>query len=594
MARAPSSRAARPRSKLGREPRAPRRPRAPDAVTRYARSVVAGRVVAGKLVRQACQRHLDDLRDGPARGLRFDRERAWRAISFFRTLKHVEGERAGEYIELEHWQEFIVGSLMGWLRRDEPDAGGRRRGDGWRRRFKVAYLEISKKQGKSTMVAGLALLLTFFDGEIGAKGYAAATTRDQAKLVHGAASTMALQCYRRRLRPFKYVISDPLTNSSFTCVGARENSLDGLNASFVVLDELHLHPTPAVLEVMRRGQRARRQPMCVMITTAGWNRNSVCWRERELARKILDPEHGYDDDEEFAYIATLDEGDDYHDERVWPKAMPNLGVSVQADVVRADVRKADAEPEELPPMLQKIFNLWVSNSIDRPIDMALWDAAECAATIDLEELRGRPCYGAIDVARVGDLSSFSLVFPPVDEGELVKALGWHFIPDDDVVQRAKRDQVPYVKWRDAGAIIATPGNITDTKVIRETVLAQVKRFRIQQIAYDPTFAGDLAQDLAAAGLTLVQHFQNYSAMSLPCAELLSLVKSKRLQHGGDVVLRWAVDNLVMRSGPSKRLLPDKERSREKIDPAVALIMAVGRAALAPPPQPRGRIRTLTL
>jgi phage terminase large subunit-like protein len=558
--------------KPAKGPTRKKRRQIPDPTTRYARDVVAGRIVACKFVRQAAQRHLDDLRDGGKRGLSFDRKEALRWIAYFRTQKHVDGPFVGQYIVLEPWQEFITGALAGWFRGDV-------------RRFRQAYIEVSKKQGKSTWVAGIVRLLTFHDGEIGAKSYCAATTREQTKNVFETASMQVLQApqERRRLKVHKYLISDPKRGQQLHAVGARENSLEGLRPKALVIDELHLHQTPAVLETLRRGQRAQRQPMCIMITTAGWNRNSVCWRERELARKILDPVEAYDDDREFVYIATLDDDDDYHDERVWVKAMPNLDVSVSREDVRADIARADAEPEELPALLQKIFNKWVSNSIDRAIDMTLWDTKELLVPVDEETLRGRHCFPALDLARVRDLSSLSLVFPPIEEGELFKYLGFHFIPEDDIKERSRRDGVPYAKWLAEGKVIGTSGDTTDLDAVGDKLLEVAKLYELRELAYDPTFATDIANRAKAAGLTVFEHYQNYSAMSLPCAELLRLVRSKALQHGGDPVARWCMDNLVMRSGPSKRLLPDKERSREKIDAAVAIIMSVGRAAISPPP-----------
>lgn len=559
------------RRRTRRQPPKKRPPKVPDPTTLYAREVLDGRVVACKLVQQACARHLEDLKDGAKRGLHFDRKAALGAIAFFRTLKYPDGPRVGEYIKLEPWLEFITGSLMGWK-------------NGEVRRFRQAYIEVAKKQSKSTWLAGLMQLLTFHDDEVGTRGYCAATTRDQTKNVFEAARSTVLQSppYRRRLKVFQYLISDPKMNQQLLAVGARENSLEGLRPKALAIDELHLHPTPAVLEVLRRGQRAQRQPMCVMITTAGWNRNSVCWRERELARKILDPDEKYEDDREFVFIATLDEEDDYHDERVWVKAMPNLDHSVARDDVRADIKRADEEPEELPALLQKVFNRWVSNSIDRAIDLALWDTPACMQRVDLEKLKGRQCFAALDLAPVHDLSSLALIFPPVDEGELWKYVGRHFIPDADIRERSRRDKVPYERWAKEGWVLTTPGDQTDPEFIIDEVLDLAKVVEIREFAEDPAFTASVSPKLQRAELLVVDVRMGYMGMTFPCNELLRLVRAKQLQHGGDPVLRWAAGNLVLRSGPMKRVMPDKERSRERIDPMVSLIMAVGRAAVAPP------------
>ena len=550
---------------------APRRPPSTDPVTRYARSVVAGKVVAGKLVRQACQRHLDDLKASRTTGLRFDARKAWRAITFFRTLRHIKVRK--DYIHLEPWEEFIVGSLTGWVR---PDG---------RRRFRDAYIEVARKNGKSTLLAGLMILLTFFDGEGGAEGYVAATKKAQAQIIFGDAKAMVRRCptYKRRLKVLEYRISDPETSSTLLPLGADADTLDGLNPHVVAIDELHAHPTAAVLEVMESGQGSRAQPMVLKITTAGWNRNSVCWRQHERGVRVLDPQSDVDDDALFVFIASLDEGDDYRDEAVWAKANPNLDVSVNREFLRRDVKKATETPEELPNLLQKRFNKWVSNSIDHAINMELWDVEEVAAPIDLARLKGRACYGGLDLAPVKDLSSFGLIFPPIDEGERWKYYGRHFVPIDNIRERTVRDKVPYERWAAEGWIVPTEGNQTDWDAIVEEILRLAGEFRIQEIAEDPAFSAAVSPKLQRAGLTVVDVRMGYMGMTYPCNELLRLVHAKQLQHGGDPVLRWSADNLVMRSGPMKRLMPDKERSREKIDPMVALILAIGRATVAAPP-----------
>lgn len=556
--------------------RPPREPRVPDPVTKYARAVVAGGVVACKLVRWACQRHIADLKASPTSGLHFDRVRAWRAITFFRTLRHYKSRWDGAYIHLQPWQEFIVGSLFGW-----------RRADG-RRRFRDAYIEVPRKNGKSTLLAGLMLLLTFFDGEGGAEGYVAATKKAQAQIIFGDAKHMVRKCptYKRRLKVLEYRISDPETSSTLSPLGADADTLDGLNPHAVAIDELHAHPTSAVLEVMESGQGARAQPIVLKVTTAGWNRNSVCWRQHERAARMLDPESTVEDDALFAFIATLDDGDDFQDERVWAKANPNLDVSVDRDFLRRDVKKAADTPEELPNLLQKRFDVWVSNSIERAIDMKLWDAEHLLVPVDVNELLGRECFGGLDLAPVSDLTSFALVFPPIEPNELWKYVGLHFCPEDDLHERSRRDGVPYETWAQQGWITPTPGNQTDMDVVVDEILELAGKFKVRQIGEDPAFAASVSPRLqrVLGEKAVVDVRMGYMGMTFPTGVLLNHVRARDLQHGGDPVLRWAADNLVLRSGPAKRLMPDKERSREKIDPIVALILALGRAAIAMPPE----------
>src|SRR5512139_1249755 len=288
----------------------------------YIDDVVAGRVVACHWVQAACQRHVDDLKHGAERGLHFDREAAEHVLKFFTILKHSKGEWAGRPLVLEPWQQFLIWTLFGWKRADGT------------RRFRTAYIEVARKNGKSTIGAGVGLYLLAADGEPGAEIYSAATKRDQARITHLEAVRMvkASPMLRKRIRTFRDNLNIEGTASKFEPLGADADTLDGLNIHGAIIDEIHAHKTREVWDKLDTGTGARRQPLMFGITTAGYDRQSLCWTLNEYSKKVLDGV--IEDDTFFALIYTLDDGDDWQDETTWIKANPNLKVSKKNDDLR--------------------------------------------------------------------------------------------------------------------------------------------------------------------------------------------------------------------------------------------------------------------
>lgn len=334
---------------------------------------------------------------------------------------------------------------------------------------------------------------------------------------------------------------------------------------------------------METAMGARRQPLLVEITTAGYDRESICWRHHELSLRILDPKSDYEDDSWFAFVAGLDERDDWRTEAAWRKANPNYGVSVKPDWIARMCKKAEALPAAQNAFRQKNLDEWLTTSV-RALDMAWWDREPMEAPIDEEALRGRECFAGLDLAKVGDVSALALLFPPQEPGELWKVVCRFWIPQDDIILRSHRDRVPYDRWQDAGLVIATPGDVTDYDFIEAEVLELAGKYQIRELAYDQTFAGQLAQHLEAEGVTMVAMSQGFATMCWPTGEFMRKVKGGELQHGKNPVLRWMADNLVVRRGVTGDTVPDKKRSREKIDGVVALILAIARAIVAQPPE----------
>jgi phage terminase large subunit-like protein len=583
-----------------------------DAATAYAQDVIAGRIVAGRLVRLAAERHLRDLIDGPARGLRWDPEEVEDQRLYFAGLRHTKGEWRGRKIVLEPWQLFVQGSIYGWKRADGT------------RRFRIALLEVARKVGKSLMGSANGNYLAFDDGEPGAEVYAAATKREQAKIVWGEARqmVMATPSLRERITPLVLNLSDHSTNSKFEPLGADADNLDGLNIHGVIIDELHAHRTRALWDVLMTAMGARRQPLAFIPTTAGSDRESIWWEQHDRGIKIL--EGAWEDDAFFAYIATLDaceacratgvsgptdgcpDCDDWRDERVWIKASPNLDVSVKRDTLREECRRAQENPSARYAFLQKRMNMpTVSETAWFTPDQ--WAMGN--APVDALALRGRPCVAGLDLASTTDLAALVLIFPdeeffveqaprPGDypredftfaEPQIdilgvtgsVDILAWFWCPADRIRERSKVDRVPYETWRQQGYIEATPGNVIDYRYIRARIKALCEEYHVAEICYDPAHADQIAQQLHDEdGFTVVPVRQGFNTINEPCMLLEMLVEGKRLCHGGNPVMAWCAANVVKDTDRGGRIRPTKGRQTARIDGISALVTGLKRIIAA--------------
>lgn len=528
----------------------------------YGRGVLDGTVTACKWLRLAVARHVRDLEAGHGRGLRFDRDAAQHAIDFFGFLKHSKGEWAGQTVRLEPWQQFYLWVLFGWMRADGT------------RRFRTAYQEVARKNGKTTVAAGVGLYLFDADDEPGAEVYTAATKRDQARIAHSEATRMvkASPFLRRRIRVFKDNLNIPGTASKFEPVGKDADSLDGLNVHGAIVDEVHAHKNRDLWDILETATGARRQPMMFAITTAGYNRQSLCFELHSYCEQVLDGV--IQDDSFFGVIYTLDSGDDWQDEAVWVKANPNLGVSKKLDDMRRKARRAQEMPTALNAFLRLELNLW-TESETKWLPVEAW--TKCAGMVEPEGLRGRICYGGLDLSSTTDISAFVLVFPPEAEGEPYRALCRFFIPQENMRARVRRDKVPYDVWVRQGLITATPGNVIDYDAIVAEIDELAQRYDIGEIAFDRWGATQMYQRLEEARMMMVQFGQGFASMSPPMKELETLVLGGRLAHGGNPVLTWMANNLVARMDAAENIKPDKQKSTERIDGMVALIMALDRA-----------------
>ena len=500
-----------------------------------------------------------------AEGSAYSKTTADAAISFIGCLKHTKGEWYGQPFELIDWQEQII-----------RDVFGIHKPNGYRQ-FNTAYIEIAKKQGKSELAAAVALLLTCGDYEHGGEVYGCASDRQQASIVFDVAVDMVDQCpaLKSRIKPIlsqKRLVYKPL-GSFYQVLSAEAYTKHGLNVHGVVFDELHAQPNRQLYDVMTHGSGdARKQPLYFLITTAGNDPHSICYEVHQKAKDILS---GRKIDKTFyPVIYGADEEEDWTDPKVWSKANPSLGITVDIEKLHAACESARNNPAEENLFRQLRLNQWVKQSV-RWMPMEKWDA--CNYPVNPAQLRGRPCYGGLDLSSTTDITAFVLVFPPMDEDDKYTILPFFWIPEDNVDLRVRRDHVPYDIWKQQGFLQTTEGNVVHYGFIEEFIETLGSQYNIREIAFDRWGAVQMTQNLEGLGFTVVPFGQGFKDMSPSTKELMKLTLEHKLAHGGHPVLRWMMDNVTVRTDPAGNIKADKEKSTEKIDGAIATIMALDRA-----------------
>ena len=499
-------------------------------------------------------------------GCTFDDGAAQRVRRWFADyLRHSKGRWAGQPFELAGWQyDRVIAPLFGWKR---PDG---------LRRFRTVYVEVPRKNGKSTMAAGIGNFLLVGDGEPGGEIYSAAADRQQANIVHSVARDQVLDSPELsdacRVFHGRHRIVMDATKSFYQVLSADAHTKHGLNAHGVIFDELHAQPNQDLWDVLTTSGGSRAQPVVFAITTAGYDQNSVCWKQHEYAQKILD---GVVTDTTFLpVIYGAEESDDWTSPEVWQKANPNLGISLSEEYLQQESNKALEMPSYQNTFRRLHLNQWTRQDI-RWMPMDRWDA--CDGEVNEELLRGRPCYGGLDLSTTTDASAFVLAFPPEGtdgEWQIVRDI---WIPGDRIQERSRRDRVPYEVWLREGLIHATPGNVIDYTAIRARVNERANQFNILEIGYDPWNATQIVTQLSEEdGLPLIEIRQGFASMSAPTKGLEMLVSKRQIAHGGDPVLRWMMNNVTVKEDPSGNIKPDKAKSTEKIDGIVALIIALAR------------------
>mgnify|MGYP001608982334 CR=1 FL=1 len=527
-------------------------------------------------------------RIGKTRLLQEGRARADRAIKFISQLKHSTGEWAGKPFILMDWQEGALRRFYGTLK---PDGT---------RQYRNVLWTTARKNGKTEIAGGGFILpLLYLDDEPGAQIYGAANDQGQANLLFNAVAPMVEQCpgllrrssffpkdWRKSLgsKVQKRIVYYDKA-SFYATISSEAYTKDGLNPHGIVYDELHAAPNRELWDVLTTAQGARRQPAVVVTSTAGYDRHSIYREQYDYACKVRD---GIIDDPTWlVLIYEAPETADWTDEDVWKLANPALGKFLSLDEMRTACKKAQEAPANEMTFRRLRLNQWV-NSVIRWLPMDKWDA--CSQTVELESLKGRPCYGAIDLSSNIDLTALGLVFPRENGYDVIP----HFwIPEDTAAEAEKRDRVPYREWARRGFIHLTPGNVVDYGFIRQTLREVRGLYDLKELAYDRWGAAKFIQDLEEDGFlvdpeaikknkfstapVVVPFGQGFASMSGPTKELMTLVLQQQIRHGGHPVLRWNADNMVVAMDPAGNLKPDKAKATQKIDGMVALIMALDRA-----------------
>ena len=535
-----------------------------------------------ELTRLAVERHLKDLekKDWP---FCFDEKEADRAAKFFSILRHTSGSLGGKHFNLQDNQAFILAMLFGWRRRENG-----------KRRFTQCYLEMARKAGKSEFAAGIETYTGFFEGEEGAQVYTAATTRDQANMVFRAAKKMCryLKTDSRALRGQLDVMANSVvfhpTDSFIQKVSADAGTLDGLNPHCAVIDEYHAHKNDLVKGVMQTGMGSRSNPLLMMITTAGFNKDYPCFAvERKNAVAVLNGQKVQDN--LFSMIFTLDEGDDWQDPKVWRKSNPNLGstptVKYLQDQVQDAINKGTTTRVQV---ITKNFNVWM----DTP---QIWIPEETVKSVmrpmELQEFAGRPCFAGIDLAATKDITALDLFFPPFD-GLPAAGISYFFLPETTI--KARQDDVQYAEWVEAGYIIQTPGNIADYAFLKKKLMEISEIVDLRSTSYDQWNSYQLVSELTQEGYAAQLCRQNYGNLSEPCKKIEKMILAQsdylervkkgdgseieithpRIELQESPVLLWMFRNVVLDFDAQDNIKPNKDKSPDKIDGVAAKAMSV--------------------
>lgn len=535
-----------------------------EKAAQYSRDVLNGKIKTGRLTRLAVERHDKDLKEAPHRGLFFCEESARRALTLFGYLKHSKGAWSGTAIELESWQAFIIACVFGWKHQDTE-----------KRRFRTVYEEVARKNGKTTKLAGLGLYGLTKDNEGGPEIYAAATKREQSRILYEEASRMVKQSQplRRRLDIQQNKIINPSNFGKFEPLSADGNTMDGLNPHIALVDELHAHKTPEIWDVLKSALGARSQPLLWAITTAGFNKNGICYEVRDYAIKVLTGI--IDDDAFFGIIYTIDDNDNWEDENNWVKANPNLGVSVDLKYLQEQARQAKVMPTAKINFFTKHLNVWVTGATAW-CNTELWKL--CGSDYKPDEIEDPvEVYLGLDLASVSDIASIGGIAVMADG--TWKTFGKHYLPAEAVNNNIRKTTVPFNKWEEDGWLTLTYGNVIDYNWIKQDILDLMEKWPIKEIAFDRWNSSQLVNDLMEYNAPMVAFGMGYASMNAPMKELERRYLAGEIQHPNDPVLNWAMSNVVVDQDPAGNVKPAKNKSTEKIDPAVALMMAVGRAML---------------
>lgn len=502
----------------------------------------------------------------------FDKNLALRAVGFCESLTFT-GDFAGKRLTFQTWQRDVVSKIFGTLRKD-----------GFRQ-YRTVYLELPRKNGKTEMAAALGLYMLTLGGGSNRQIYGAAADREQAALVYTASTHMMRNSkpLSKRIReiPSKKRLVFKEANSFFQVLSSEAYTKHGLGASCVIFDELHAQPNRDLWDVLQTSMASRFEPLTIVLTTAGFDRHSICWEVHEYATKIL---NGQIEDETFLpIIYKADEEDDWTLEETWKKANPNYGISIMPEYIRAECKKAQQIPAYENTFRRLHLNQWTSQDT-RLIPMDKWNACYYGA-VDPVALETRPCFGGLDLSSSIDITAFVLLFPPVPGEDYYTILPHFWIPSENLEERNKRDGVRYDLWAKQGLLTILPGNAIEDDFIIKHIKEAKRRYKIRTVGFDRFGSKNIVQKLMQASLDVAEIGQGFVSMSAPTKEMLAWIYNRKLNHGKNPILDWMADNMVAKMDPAGNLKPDKSKSTKRIDGMVALIMAIDQAMRNPNLQP---------
>lgn len=545
----------------------------------YARQVVAGKIPAGKLLIAACQRQLNDLKAAREKGSRFpyrwDRKRASRPCRFLERLPHIKGDLAKQkrLIELDPWQCFVLTTAYGWVHRKTR-----------LRRFRQAYLEVARKNAKSTKGAGIGLYHLVADEEAGPEVYTLATTREQAGIVWKTGKSMVKKSpgLQRRfgVEPLAQAIVVESTDGTFQSLPGDPG--DGTNPSCAIVDEYHEHKTSTGYDSLYQGMGARSQPMLWIITTAGYNRAGPCYQFRAYCEKVLMGQVP-PDDSLLAIIYSPDPEDDYRDPRTWAKANPGLGSSVSYQSMADACRIAEHSPSKRTVFLTKRLNVWVSVG-QAWYDVRVWDRLG-EPDLEIEQFHGRRAWLGLDLANVDDVAALEVIIENRDEegNERYVRFGKYYLPREVVEANSEGSHAHWAGWELNGWVTLTEGNVTDFSVIRQAVIELCSQFQVIAVGYDPFQATQMASELVGEGVPMVEVRQSTASFNEPMKRFEKLAKQGRIRHNGDPVFSWMLGNVTAHPNHKDEIYPRKPTPEAKIDGVIAHLIGLNRAMYQPAP-----------
>jgi len=579
---------------------------------KYAEDVLSGDILACRWTKLAGERFLYDFENQEKLGIYFDEEEVDRVLRFYALCPHFKGEWAGTPIILEPWQIFIIANIFGWKWKDS----------GYRR-FKVIYNTVARKNGKTTMIAPPGLYLMMADGEPGAEIYSAAVDRDQAREIFDAAKAMVeMGELSRAIKTFSRNMCVESTRSKFEPLSADEKKQHGKNIHAALCDELHVWPKASLWSVLRTGMGSRRQPIQWAITTAGSDQNTICYEIHDYAQRVLKgfKDRSFVDDTFFGIIYCLDrkqdwpklrteeefkkEGgvkeDDWRDPKVWIKANPNLGISVKLKDLEDEARTAMQMSTSQNAFLRLRMNIW-TQQVTRWIDLQMWDenftkighVITANNKVDWEKTREkyrkRFCAGGIDLSSVDDFTCVVYLFPYDDDREKVDVLMRTWCPEDKIWDTKNKYKEQYQAWAREGWLHVTEGNAVDYDHVRKEIVEDSKVFNMGLIGVDRQFQGigftmDLEKDLGHTESNLiVMTCTNHPTKIGPiCQEFERRLLKRKINHGGNPILRFMIDSVAIRIDADGNKKPDKDKSQGKIDGVMGMLYALDRLMRSKP------------